>query len=86
MNRAYYSDTISDFLDKAPDAILGALTKRASNEGASIETTQTNAWLEQITILQIALAPYRAHGSVYFEYSIPRLGKRIERSWHSSGR
>jgi hypothetical protein len=78
MNRAYYSDTISDFLDKASDTILGALTKSASNDGARIESTQTEAWLEQIAILQTSLASYRAQGSLYFEYSIPRLGKRID--------
>jgi hypothetical protein len=78
MNRAYYSDTISDFLDKAPDTILGALTKSASNDGARIESTQTEAWLEQVAILKESLGSYRDRGSLYFEYSIPRLGKRID--------
>jgi DUF2075 family protein len=78
MNRAYYSDTIAAFLDRDPDEILGQLVRRASAEGTSIESTQTDAWLEQIDILKTALASYRKRGSLYFEYSIPRLGKRID--------
>src|SRR2546425_10982500 len=78
MNRAYYSDSIAAFLHREPDEILGQLVRRASADGASIETTQTDAWLEQIAILKTSLAPFRDNGSLYFEYSIPRLGKRID--------
>jgi hypothetical protein len=78
MNRAYYSDTIAAFLSKEPDAVLGELVRSASMTGARIETTQTDAWLEQILILKGALTPYRDEGSLYFEFSIPRLGKRID--------
>lgn len=78
MNRAYYSNSISTFLDSEPSAMLGRLVQAAGSDGASIETTQTDAWLEQIAILQTSLAPYRDNGSIYFEYSIPRLGKRID--------
>jgi hypothetical protein len=78
MNRAYYSDTITSFLEKNPDEILGQLVRRASAEGISIETTQTDAWLEQVDILRKTLTPYRGQGALYFEYSIPRLGKRID--------
>ena len=78
MNRAYYSDSITAFLDKEPNEILGELVRSASMTGASIETTQTDAWLEQISILKAALTPYRDNGSLHFEFSIPRLGKRID--------
>ena len=66
MNRAYYSDIIATFLDKEPNEILGQLVRRASTDGASIETTQTDAWLEQITILKTALvarAPHLPHAA-----------------------
>src|SRR6186713_1054294 len=87
MKRAYYSDSIGAFLDKAPNEILGELAASASTGGASLESTQTDAWLEEIGILKTALAPYRECGSVYFEYSIPRLGKRIDVAWwRCSGR
>lgn len=55
--------------------MLGALARRGS---FAVETTQRDAWLEQIRILGAALQPYRNRGKVYFEYSIPRLGKRID--------
>lgn len=78
MDRAYYSASIDDLIDDSSDEVLGHLVRRAGEDGASIETTQTDAWLEQIAILKLAFAPYRGRGSVYFEFSIPRLGKRID--------
>jgi hypothetical protein len=78
MNRAYYSDAIAQFLDKPPDEILGQLTRGAGVDGWAVETTQTDAWLEQIRLLKAILAPYRNEGAVHFEYAIPRLGSRID--------
>lgn len=78
MDRAYYSDSVAGFLDREPDAILGQLVRRASADGKQIETTQTNAWREQVCILKREIAQFRDRGSIYFEYSIPRLGKRID--------
>ncbi|MCY2932112.1 MAG: DUF2075 domain-containing protein [Planctomycetota bacterium] len=75
MNRHYYSDTVASFLDKDNDTILGVL---ATNNTFSLEDSQRDAWIEEIRILKNALAPYRCQGTVYFEYSIPRLGKRID--------
>ncbi len=75
MKREYYSDIIGTFLDKETDTILGAL---ASNHFHSLEPTQRDSWLEEIRILKVVLEPYRGRGAVYFEYSIPRLGRRID--------
>jgi hypothetical protein len=75
MIRAYYQDAIGDFLTKSVDGILGAIVQAGT---FSLETTQRDAWLEQIHILQDVLRPYRQRGSVYFEYSVPRLGQRID--------
>ena len=41
-----------------------------------MEQTQRDAWLEEIRILQKALIG--SDGSIYFEYSIPRMGQRID--------
>lgn len=41
-----------------------------------MEQTQRNAWLTQITILKKVLQAYQ--GKIYFEYTIPRMGKRID--------
>ena len=73
MRREYYSDTIADFLKSTPTEILGKLVQ--SNDFA-LEQTQRDAWIAEIYILQKTLQPYK--GSVYFEYSIPRMGKRID--------
>ena len=73
MNRAYYSDTIHNFLNTPSDGILGKLTR---GNDFSLEQTQRDAWLEEIEILSEALRPYQ--GAIYFEYSIPRMGKRID--------
>ena len=73
MRREYYSATIANFLRSTPNEILGELVK---NNDFALEQTQRDAWLEEINILQKTLQPYK--GSIYFEYSIPRMGKRID--------
>ena len=40
------------------------------------EVSQKNAWREEIRILQNVLPKYS--GGIYFEYSIPRMGQRID--------
>ncbi len=73
MNRAFYSESISNFLVASGDEILGVL---ATNNQFSLEQTQRDAWVEEIRILQSTLSPFE--GTIYFEYSIPRMGKRID--------
>jgi hypothetical protein len=73
MKRDYYSNTIGNFRSTNSDEILGQLA--ASNDFA-LETTQRDAWLEEISILKKCLS--RFNGSIYFEYSIPRMGRRID--------
>ncbi|MGA2505040.1 MAG: DUF2075 domain-containing protein [Anaerolineales bacterium] len=73
MKREYYSDSIANFKNTTHDRILGIL---ATNNEFSLEQTQRDAWLEEINILQKTLS--RFEGAIYFEYSIPRMGKRID--------
>jgi hypothetical protein len=73
MERAYYSDTLEAFLAADPYAISGHLNTKA--QGA-VEEAQKRAWATQIRILQSELHGYA--GNIYFEYSIPRMGKRID--------
>jgi len=73
MNRAYYSANIIDFLDTSSETILGELTKRHT---FTLEHTQRDAWLEEISILRTVL--YNLQGKIYFEFSIPRMGQRID--------
>ncbi len=74
MTRSYYSNTISDFLTDDSDTILGQLIR---NHAFSAENLQSNAWIKQIEILKAALPTFK-HGQIYFEFSIPRMGKRVD--------
>lgn len=73
MKRSYYSDTISGFTKTSAAEVLACLVQ--SHEFA-LEQTQRDAWIAQIEILKEALQSFS--GSVYFEYSIPRMGKRAD--------
>jgi hypothetical protein len=73
MTREYYSDSIANFLLSSTEEILGKLA--LSNDFALIQT-QRGAWVSEILILSKVLEPYC--GSIYFEYSIPRMGRRID--------
>lgn len=74
MTRGYYSNTISDFLNDDSDKILGQLTR---NHGFAADPLQRNAWIKQIEILKVALSTFK-NGHIYFEFSIPRMGKRVD--------
>jgi len=73
MTRAYYSDSIANFCTSNPEEILGKLSK--ANQ-FPLEQSQRDAWLEEINILKKDIGSYK--GSIYFEYSIPRMGQRID--------
>lgn len=71
-----YGAQIPKFLDETPHAILGAL---ASWSSFADETTQKLAWATQVSILKDLLRGMAASaGAVFFEYEIPRLGRRID--------
>jgi len=73
MAREYYSGLIEEFIDSSVESVLGAL---ADNNQFSLELAQKNAWKEEIVLLQSVLSGYA--GKIYFEYSIPRMGQRID--------
>lgn len=74
MLRSYYQNTIQEFLANSNDLILGQLVKQHE---FALEDLQKNAWLAQIDILKENLTDI-ASGQLYFEYSIPRMGKRAD--------
>jgi hypothetical protein len=73
MNRAYYKNTIALFCTGSPDQILGAMV---AEHNFALLGTQRDAWLKQTQLLQSILKVFSGH--IYFEYSIPRMGKRID--------
>jgi len=73
MERFYYGKTIAEFLDESLESIFGTLSAAESFDTAR---DQKNAWNEEIGLLKQVLQGYS--GDIFFEYSIPRLGKRID--------
>jgi hypothetical protein len=69
----YYSDTISNFLSRTNEEIIGSIT--LSNNFDSTYT-QNKSWEQQIKSLKLALENFE--GTIFFEFSIPRMGKRVD--------
>lgn len=74
MNRAYYAASISDFIIENPDSIYGVISGNFDLNNQAIQ--QSNAWKVQIKILKEALKDFQ--GKIYFEFTIPRMGKRVD--------
>lgn len=74
INRAYYSKELQEFLTDDNSRILGELT---NNHQFALEEQQRNAWIQQIEILKNELHNFGS-GHIMFEYSIPRMGKRVD--------
>jgi DUF2075 family protein len=70
-----YAAPIARFLSDNPLTILGELSERSD---FAVDPTQKQAWRQQIDLLKRILAARGGHGALYFEYGIPRLGKRID--------
>ena len=69
----YFKDSIKSFLQKNNEEIIGTITH--SNQFDST-LLQNKSWAQQIPILKKALSDY--DGIIFFEFSIPRMGKRID--------
>jgi len=69
----YYKSSIETFLISSPNEIIGEIT---SANQFDAQRTQNKSWGLQIPILKEALKQYT--GTILFEFSIPRMGKRID--------
>lgn len=74
MERFFYQNNIIHFLAESEDTILGTL---ARNNSFDLVDLQRNAWLYEIRFLK-KLLRNESSGQIIFEYSIPRLGRRID--------
>jgi hypothetical protein len=74
MSRAYYSNFIYDFINENPDSIYGKISGQYDLNKLSIQ--QSNAWKSQIIILKETISSFI--GKIYFEFTIPRMGKRVD--------
>jgi DUF2075 family protein len=69
----YYSDKIPDFLNKSPETIIGEISV---NGRLGHINTELYAWEFQIKLLKEVLQKHEGH--LFFEFSIPRMGKRVD--------
>ena len=75
-NRYFYQSDITTFLSEDTNTIFGQMSRADEMDTAS---TQKFAWEQEITLMKQVLAPYSTEqGWILFEYTIPRLGKRID--------
>ena len=75
MNRAYFDETIYSFLQTSNEAIIGILALR---HGQNLVNQQTEAWKTQFNILRKELQSFSQHGHIFFEFMIPRMGRRAD--------
>ncbi|WP_154123987.1 DUF2075 domain-containing protein [Grimontia hollisae] len=74
-NRAFYSSTLKTFLETPSQQIIGEITQHHTQR---LEHTQTTAWDAQINALQCLKQLEDKSGHIYFEFLIPRMGKRAD--------
>jgi hypothetical protein len=73
LSRAWYGASIDDFMAISAEAVYGNLSR---NSDFDVVTNQRNAWVEQIELLKSALKGLS--GSLFLEFNIPRMGRRID--------
>lgn len=72
--KAYYCNSIPDFIRDTSSSIVGQLVKHSFE----VNKETSDAWENQISELQIRLQAHGIEGDIIFEYDIVRLGKRID--------
>lgn len=76
MPRYFYYSDIQTFLSESDDQIFGKLAGHDEYDSAR---TQKNAWAEEIVVMKKVLNAYKSESAwISFEYTIPRIGKRID--------
>jgi hypothetical protein len=71
--RFWYGASIAEFVSTSAEKIIGQLTL---NSLFDIDRSQAAAWLTEIEFLQSKLSDLA--GSIFFEFNIPRMGRRID--------
>ncbi|UCS94560.1 DUF2075 domain-containing protein [Echinicola marina] len=69
----YYKDSLHNFFSKKTEEIIGEIT--LANQFDST-LNQNKSWEIQIPMLKETLKNYE--GTIFFEFSIPRMGKRVD--------
>jgi hypothetical protein len=72
--REYYFDSINNFMSEEEESVLGQLL---INDEFETSDLQKMAWRSEIQILRKELVGF-VHGDIIFEYTIPRMGHRVD--------
>src|SRR5579864_5077819 len=82
---AYYASNLNDFLDSSLESLLGRLVDGNASYGfRETESTQVEAWKDQILVLRLGLSgvrdavPSASKWGVLLEFPIPRRQKRVD--------
>jgi hypothetical protein len=70
-----YGAAVSTFLESRSESILGVLAQRSAFD---VDRTQVAAWETSIEVLRAVLSPRAGEGHLFFEFDVPRLGRRID--------
>lgn len=74
MKRAYYSNELRYFINESKQSIFSEIM---TNDSSVADELQRNTWKIQIDVLKKALECFN-EGYIIFEYTIPRIGKRVD--------
>ena len=76
MVRCLYHSTIQEFINTSSETLLGMFI---NNYHGNALTITNESWSNEIEIMRETLLPWKfENGKIFFEYDIPRLGKRID--------
>lgn len=75
--RAWYRNEVSNFIYEDTDNILGKLSTSSVNDGFAVEQPQNDSWYYEISQLK-RLLPSGLPCHIFFEFNIPRMGRRID--------
>lgn len=73
--RCYYAESVETFLRQSSKEITGIIHSNDVSAETSIQ--QSNTWEIEVDILKEQLSDL-AEGRIIFEYTIPRMGKRVD--------
>lgn len=74
LTRYYYADPVSVFMTKNKNEIFGEIT---ANDQFASDDLQKNSWKYEIDLLKQQLS-FIDDGYLLFEYTIPRIGSRVD--------
>ena len=75
MSRSYYSSSLEEFLLEPNNEILGKIVSSETHFNTTPQSTRS--WEIQIDHLKSVLQNY-SEGHIFFEFVIPRMGKRVD--------